>query len=885
VTMQLPLVAFHTLSVASDRRTAVFQGDEKFSIRNDIIEKKNCQGHVVELSVYDALAHLIRERTIRVLGKSAPLTYTELMDKVGVAETGKFNYHLEKVAPYLDKKGNLYALNEKGRRLFELLQTNDTILLGKKGEAVRAVMDRKITRVGVALCTCGEKARRIIKIQDLVEDLPQLSNVASTEIFPNLCTPACVQNLAKWCKKNFINVLVIGACSPRLHKVIFADIQESLGIPIENANIMEQCAWVHKNSVSQATEKAKLLIEAAVQVAAVKNYPPMKSVNIRKSVAIIGGGPAGLTVAEYVSRAGFGVYVVECQPTLGGKLIHLSWIQGIGDCASCMVAELTSEAIIGRNTKVFTDTELKNISGRIGDFRLTLEQNPLFVDPEKCTACGECASVCPRNRRGGYRTEHGTKIIHMPLSVAYPMAYRIRPEDIERCRKCRRCESACNLNAIELDAKSRVVEIEVGAIVLTTGAEIYNEEGLARYGYGMSRDVVTSEQFERMIAPEGPTKGRIIKPSDRKVPNRIAIIQCVNNGLCSRFCCNVAKKYTEYIRRKIIDCETILVYDQKRTPDFPVFKGADRVFISPDPQINVRNGRLLLAFEDKEVEVDLVVLNVGFVCSKDLRELHRMIEFAVDDWGFIRQDSLPSGIMACGAVTGPKAYDSLLSESRLVALDVVSLLCKDQLTVTGLKVQADERLCGFCGLCEQTCMFKAISVSRDTIQVDEFKCKGCGACVPLCPTGAIEPVVAQTNREVLLMIDTFSTYKVRPRILAFCCDSCGYAAADNAGIKGLEYAPNPLIIKVACSGRVDSGFVIHALRKGFDGVLIAGCRENSCKYSDGIIKAKRKIEVLRRFFGSEIDKRVRVQSFSAVEGSAFAETVNQFARDLEGLNV
>lgn len=832
---------------------------------------------LVAVSVYEALAHPIREKIIRILGREKPLTYTELMEQVGVTETGKFNYHLEKVAAYLDRQGGLYTLNEKGRRLFNLLQTNDTILFGKRVESAGTGVERKIVRIGVVLCTCGETINRTVRTEDLAKNISQLNSVVSTGIVPNLCTPASVENLMKWCKKNFINQLVIGACSPRLHKTIFAEIQESLGIPIEVANIMEQCAWVHKNAPSQATEKARVLIEAMVQVATIKNYGPKKSVNVRKQVAVIGGGPAGLTVAEYVSRAGFNVYVIERRPLLGGKLAYLSHIQGVGDCASCMMAELTSEVIIGKNTKILTDTELRSISGHIGDFKLVLEQVPRFVDPAKCTACGACVPVCPRNRKRGLRTEQGTKIIHLPSSVAYPMAYHIHPEDIEKCRECRRCESACRTKAIELEAKPKTTEIEVGAVVFATGAETYEGQHLTRLGYGLSRNIITSEQFEQMITPEGPTKGRIIRPSDGRIPKTIAIVQCVNDGPCQRFCCNVAKKYVERINQKLKGCETILVYDE-RNVGVSFFKDASRVVATADPRINVKEGKLLVTSGSTEIEADLVVLNIGFVPSGDLQILHRMIELAVDDWGFIRPDSLPSGIMACGAVTGPKTYDALQSESKSVALDVITLLCKDLLTVSALKIQVNLERCGLCGLCVQACAFKAIAISEDAVHVDEFKCKECGACVPLCPTGAIES--AQTYQETIRTIDAFSAYKAHPRILAFCCESCGYAAADSAGIKGIDYSPNVLIARVNCAGRVDSDFIVHALQRGFNGVLIAACRENSCKYLGGTVKAKRKVDVLRRFYGPQIDDKVRVQELSALEGSMFAQSVDLFVKDL-----
>jgi coenzyme F420-reducing hydrogenase delta subunit len=122
---------------------------------------------------------------------------------------------------------------------------------------------------------------------------------------------------------------------------------------------------------------------------------------------------------------------------------------------------------------------------------------------------------------------------------------------------------------------------------------------------------------------------------------------------------------------------------------------------------------------------------------------------------------------------------------------------------------------------------------------------------------------------------------VKPRILVFCCESCGYAAADNAGLRRLEYETGAYVLRLPCTGCIDAKFVTIALQRGFDGVMVVGCHETACRFVDGIQKAKNRIAALEKFYGDELERRVRVLSVSAVEGKKFADNINQFVGELK----
>ena len=183
--------------------------------------------------------------------------------------------------------------------------------------------------------------------------------------------------------------------------------------------------------------------------------------------------------------------------------------------------------------------------------------------------------------------------------------------------------------------------------------------------------------------------------------------------------------------------------------------------------------------------------------------------------------------------------------------------------------------CGLCGLCVNSCAFNAINIEGDKIKIDKFKCKGCGTCVAICPTNAIEMNI-NTSEKVFKTLEIFSKFKNKPKIIAFCCQSCGYAAADDAGLKKVLYNPNTFIIKVPCTGRVDTEFILKSFEFGFDGVMILGCSENSCRYINGIQKAQKKVHLLKQILSPNKAKRIIIKNINAIEGQKFADISNKF---------
>jgi coenzyme F420-reducing hydrogenase delta subunit len=315
-------------------------------------------------------------------------------------------------------------------------------------------------------------------------------------------------------------------------------------------------------------------------------------------------------------------------------------------------------------------------------------------------------------------------------------------------------------------------------------------------------------------------------------------------------------KYLECIRVKSPECKVDVFYNLNKIKDRKKF-----ILSSLDPRfhyvsnlkIDTTNEKNIVIADRKKYPSDMIILNINLKPNKDLKSLRKTMDFTLDDSGFMSQETLASGIYGVGTIFGPLDYKTTIDTTNDVALQIISLLSKDHLIAE----------------------FSGIEVDKD-----KFKCKGCGTCVSVCPTGAIEMNI-DTSEKILRTIEILSKFKPSPKIIAFCCRSCGYAAADDAGLKKLTYNPNIFIVQVPCTGRVDTSFILKSFEEGFDGVMIVGCKQDACRYIDGVQKAQRKVKLLSKIMGSNSEKRIKLENLNAVEGAKFVEIVDTFYETLK----
>jgi len=310
-----------------------------------------------------------------------------------------------------------------------------------------------------------------------------------------------------------------------------------------------------------------------------------------------------------------------------------------------------------------------------------LKNQPRYILPEKCTACGDCQRACPAQAVNEFNLgldRRGATYITYPQAV--PRAYVI---DRSSCLGCGLCEKVCLAGAVKYDDQPRLREVTVGAVILAPGFTIFDPSHLSAYHYGKSPNILTSLEFERILSPSGPYKGHIMRPLDRREPRKIAWLHCVGMRsdregaypYCSNFCCMAALKQAIIAREHVgPELDMALFYMDLRTPrkDFEKYcvrikdQGArlirSRVHgVEPLPDSgDLRIHYVDEAGEPKEEIFDLVVLSVGGVTSTDTINLAKKLGVRLshnkfmDTQCFAPVTTSRPGVFSCGFFNGPK---------------------------------------------------------------------------------------------------------------------------------------------------------------------------------------------------------------------------------------
>ncbi|MCJ7648474.1 MAG: NAD(P)-binding protein, partial [Candidatus Lokiarchaeota archaeon] len=334
------------------------------------------------MDIYSILSHPFRRKILYLLEREGYIQYSEIMERLGLESTGQLNFHLKKLGSLIGKERKSYYLTEDGKRILNILNLNERILAGDEIEHLIS-KGSNLNRIGIIVCNCNEEISNILNLNSLLNDLNNLKNVVSVRLFENLCQEINLEKVTNWVSENFLNKIVIAACSPKSHKHIiehmFEDIIEYVNI--EFANIREQCCWAHPNHKSQLdpliiARKAYLLIEAAVERVFLQGAIKIKRIEVEKSCAIFGGGIAGMNLALNLARAGIKVYLIEKSPTLGGKVARWHRISNMGDCSICFISELIGEIVKRDEIEIHTNVEINKISGDLGNFNIELIKKP-----------------------------------------------------------------------------------------------------------------------------------------------------------------------------------------------------------------------------------------------------------------------------------------------------------------------------------------------------------------------------------------------------------------------------------------------------------------------------------------------------------------------------
>lgn len=393
---------------------------------------------------------------------------------------------------------------------------------------------------------------------------------------------------------------------------------------------------------------------------------PDRNETMTTDLLVVGGGISGMTAAIEASELGKDGVLVEIEPFLGGRVARMNqYFPKL--CPPVCGLEINYRRLrFNDRVKILTLTTVDEVKGRPGDYEVKLTVHPRYVN-ENCTACGDCEKVCEIEVPDDYNYGmNNRKAVYMP-AMAFPPIYAADPGSVKDGR-FKKCVEACKYDAFDLDMKPETVTVKTKGIVWATGWKPYDAARIDNLGFGKFPNVITNVMMERLAAADGPTGGKIVRPSDRGTITRIGFVQCAgsrdDNHLpyCSGVCCAASMKQALYVREQYPDAEIHIFYIDVRTPgrleDF--YNRTDA-----DEKISFHRGKvaevkevpdsknLIVAAENTltnvitEMEVDMVVLATGMVPNNT--EFKPPLNTPLDDWGFIVSNG--SGVVGAG-VTG-----------------------------------------------------------------------------------------------------------------------------------------------------------------------------------------------------------------------------------------
>ena len=411
--------------------------------------------------------------------------------------------------------------------------------------------------------------------------------------------------------------------------------------------------------------------------------------SVSKSILVVGGGIAGISAAVEAAEAGYQVFLIEKEPYLGGRVAQLAkYFPKL--CPPGCGLEINFQRIRkNRKIRFFTTSEVESVTGQPGSFDVTVRQKARRVN-DRCTACNACVAVCPEERKDAFNLGMGaTKAIYLPHALAFPMKYAI---DESACQgsSCARCVDACKYGAIDLAMEPKIFKLNVGAVIFATGWKPYDAARIDNLGFGRYTDVVTNMMVERMAAPDGPTKGKLLRPSDGAPVKSVAFVQCAGSRdthhleYCSGICCMASLKEATYFKEQNPDAKTYLFYIDLRTP------GAFEIFserVQKDANISATKGKVarivenpatrqltveaedILSAKKIRVDVDLVVLAAGMVSSLEDRKPDAPIDFDKDHFALPRETA--PGIFVAGCARGPADVSSSVQDATAAAMKAI----------------------------------------------------------------------------------------------------------------------------------------------------------------------------------------------------------------------
>jgi heterodisulfide reductase subunit A len=650
-------------------------------------------------------------------------------------------------------------------------------------------------RVGVYVCHCGTNIAGVVNVGEVskwASDNLSDEGVVVARDYKFMCSSLGQELIQKDIKEQKLTRVVVAACSPHLHEKTFrnackgADLNPYL---CELVSIREQDSWVHTDKIA-ATEKAKAIISGGV--ARVIHHEPLEPLHvpIHPATLIVGGGIAGIQAALEIADAGFPVYLVEREPSIGGHMAQFDKTFPTLDCSACILTPKMVDVGNHKNITMLTYSEVQKVDGYVGNFAVTIKKRARYIKTEDCTGCGICWEKCPKKviddhfEAGlGYR-----KAVYTPFPQAVPKYPVIDDINCTYFVKgtCKACEKFCPTNAIDFNQKDEILTVEVGNIILATGWDLFDARRVPNYGYGRLANVFTNMEFERLSNSAGPTGGNIVLRDGKTTPKSVGIVHCVGsrdknyNNYCSAICCMQSLKFAHLVHEKTgatvynfyIDIRTpAKAYDefyQRIIEEGTLFVRGKVAEITDAARNPGEEGKLIVQVEDtlvgkqRRIPVDMVILSAGLEPRYDSKALAKTfgISCSADGWFIERHPKLDpvatmtEGVYIAGCVQGPKDIPASVVQGAAAAARILGKIQQKEIALEPVRATINEEQCSGCRICNTLCPFNAILFHEDRMvsEVNPALCQGCGTCVAACPAGAIAGT-GFSNEQILSQID------------------------------------------------------------------------------------------------------------------------------------
>jgi heterodisulfide reductase subunit A2 len=633
-------------------------------------------------------------------------------------------------------------------------------------------------KVGIYVCHCGSNIAGMVDVEEVARWAGEhVKDVAVSRDYKFMCSSLGQQMIQEDIKKLGLTRVVVAACSPHLHEKTFRRACADAGMNqylCQMTNLREHCSWVSTDKPA-ATVKAKALVSAAAE--RVKHHKPLEPMKVKVNPAtlVIGGGIAGLQATLELADAGHHVYLVERDPSIGGHMAQFDKTFPTLDCSACILTPKMSEVGQHENVTLLTYSELEEVSGSVGDFKVKIRKKARYVTYDKCTGCGICSEKCPRKVvDNDFEAGLGLrKAIYTPFPQAVP---RVPIIDVASCTwftrgKCQVCSKVCPTGAIDYDQKDEVLEINVGNIIIATGWKLFDSKKLPQYGYGRLPNVFTNMEFERLCNAAGPTNGKIVLRDGKTEPKSVALIHCVgsrdvnNNEGCSAVCCMAALKFGHLVLEKT-QAEVYSFYIDMRTNQKAYEEFYQRLLhegmhfvrgkvaeVTDATRKPTEEGKLIVQVEDtllgkqRRIPVDMVVLMGAIEPQADAKEfgIKCGISCSMSGWYTERHPKLDpvatmtDGVFVAGTCQGPKDIPASVAQGAAAAARVQGMITKGEVLIEPIVASINEDECSGCRICNNLCPFNAIEYDEEkqVSRVISALCKGCGTCVAACPAAAI----------------------------------------------------------------------------------------------------------------------------------------------------